>query len=149
MGLTPGEPRVRRILPSHPMRMARRILTLPRFPSPHPSGERAGVRGFEPEYLVPPHHEPSRLVSTLQGVRNNPHAEAWTPNRLAVSRPVQGFKVRRFVSGRSHPDPLLPWGRRGRKRGQCASAPWMAAGGQNGLPQPAGTGIEMAPELSS
>ena len=31
-----------------------RILTLPRSPSPRPSGERAGVRGFEPENLVSP-----------------------------------------------------------------------------------------------
>src|ERR1035441_3931045 len=52
---------------------SKRSLTLPRSPpSTRPSGERIGVRGFEPENLVPP-----------------------------------------------HPGPLLLWGRRGRKWGQC------------------------------
>src|ERR1035438_1175264 len=35
-----------------------RSLTLPPSPSPRPGGERAGVRGFEPETIAPPRPNP-------------------------------------------------------------------------------------------
>ena len=82
-----------------------RILTLPLAPSPRPNGERAGVRGFDLETLMPPHPDPllprGRRGRKQGQCQNTPDEPADNGiNKLVMSQ----FGVRGHVRALEHRD---------------------------------------------
>ena len=115
-------------------------------PSPRPSGERAGARGFDPGNDRPPHPGPAPLRRRGRKTGQCVGALIWQSWRLRVGHPRsvpfgqhapgtipspsprpsgERAGARGFDPGNNrppHPDPA-PLRRRGRKTGQCVGAP--------------------------